>query len=450
MNNFLNKNKIPYFQGGKPMRINTDAPRRITTNTGSVSNPEASHTPPKPPKINRTKSQNDSPENVTRRNSNSSTSSRSRKGSNGDETKGSRVKQDLSTHNSSDQTSTIETPDTVTRVIEEPVITQEQASAVERNLGVNQGVDIPEVEIVRESNPFAWRPKVRKIVIDGTPVFVIDSKVDLGDGVYEMMPSTIFFNHPKRGFIDAVTGRRFNVDDLSYDITDQINASINSLSRRERWGSKKILDLNDPKTRNLLTEQIGLHYPGDRALSPEQMTQLLLEGGDPKVFAARNKARAVNRNTQDTPGDENTNTAEEKTFDWKKHAKRAAWWIPSTIVLGTTLWNMFAPKQSYSPEGENMSDTGVVDPESGADSTMYYAPAIVPTYNSDIVYPGRPQDIMRLMQEGTISRDTVYYRNPTDSIFMIRRPDNTFDHYRWWRNPDTGKIERVIDTFGGY
>ena len=163
MNNFLNKNKIPYFQGGKPMRIriNTDAPRRITPKPGSVPNPEAPHTPPKPPKRNGTKPQNDSPENVTRRNPDSSTSSRSRKssrgrkGSNGDETKGNRAKQDLSTHNSSDQTSTIETPDDATIVIEEPVITREQASTVERNLGVNQGVDAPDVEIVRESNPFA-------------------------------------------------------------------------------------------------------------------------------------------------------------------------------------------------------------------------------------------------------------------------------------------------------
>jgi hypothetical protein len=213
MNNFLNKNKIPYFQGGKPIRINTDAPRRITTNTGSVPNPEAPHTPTKPPKINRTKPQNDSPENVTRRNPDGSTSSRSRKGSsgrkgsNGNKTKDSRAKQDLSTHNSSDQTSAIETPDTVTRVVEEPVITQEQASTVERNLGVNQPVTLPEIEIAGESNPFALRPKVRKIVIDGTPAFVIDSKVDVGDGMYEMLPSTIFFNHPKRGLVDAVTGR---------------------------------------------------------------------------------------------------------------------------------------------------------------------------------------------------------------------------------------------------
>jgi hypothetical protein len=93
---------------------------------------------------------------------------------------------------------------------------------------------------------------------------------------------------------------------------------------------------------------------------------------------------------------------------------------------------MFGPKQSYSPEGEDTSDTGVVDPESGTDTTTTYyeAPAIVRTYNPDIIYPGLPQDIMRLMKEGTISQDTVYYRNPADSIFMIRRPNNTFDHYR--------------------
>ena len=90
---------------------------------------------------------------------------------------------------------------------------------------------------------------------------------------------------------------------------------------------------------------------------------------------------------------------------------------------------MFAPKQSHS-QGEGTSNTNVVDPESGTDSTTYYAPAIVPTYNPDIIYPGHPQDIMRLMQEGTIPQDTVYYRNPADSIFMIRRPNNTFDHYR--------------------
>jgi hypothetical protein len=43
------------------------------------------------------------------------------------------------------------------------------------------------------------------------------------------------------------------------------------------------------------------------------MTQLLLEGGDPKVFAARNKARAANQTTQDTPNGENTNATGEKT-----------------------------------------------------------------------------------------------------------------------------------------
>lgn len=458
MNNFLNKNKIPYFQGGKPMRmrVNADVSRRITATTGSVSNPETPHTPTKPPKINIITPQNDSPENVTRRNPDGSTSSSSRKGSKsrkgssggkgskGNKTKDGRAKQDLSTHNSSDQTSTIETPDTVTRVAEEPVITQEQASTVERNLGVNQPMALSEIEVTGESNPFALRPKVRKIVIDGTPAFVIDSKVDVGDGVYEMLPSTIFFNHPKRGLVDAVTGRWLNTDDLSYDITDQINFLINSLSRREKWGSKKSLDLNDPKTRNLLTEQLGLHYHGDRALSPEQMTQLLLEGGDPKVFAARNKARAANQTAQDTPGDKNTNTAEEKTFDWKKHAKRAI--LPSMFFAGTILWDMFGPKQSYSPEGEDTSDTGVVDQESGTDTTtMYYAPGIVPKHNPDIIYYGgarHPLDVAKIMRDDLRVPDTLYYNRPADSIFMIRRSPKKYDFYRW---NEEGK--RIIDEF---
>lgn len=59
---------------------------------------------------------------------------------------------------------------------------------VENNLGVNQPVTPPEIEAVIESNPFARGPQVKTIFVNKVPIFIVETKADLGDGVHEMLP----------------------------------------------------------------------------------------------------------------------------------------------------------------------------------------------------------------------------------------------------------------------